>query len=39
MIYKMFLVEGKTATGIANYLKSKHIKTPTGKQLTGQRIL
>jgi DNA invertase Pin-like site-specific DNA recombinase len=31
MIYKMFLVEGKTATGIANYLKSKHIKTPTGK--------
>lgn len=31
MIYKKFLVEGKTATGIANYLKSKHIKTPTGK--------
>lgn len=31
MIYKMFLVEGKSATGIANYLKSKHIKTPTGK--------
>ncbi|AUD65473.1 hypothetical protein BK011_07120 [Tenericutes bacterium MZ-XQ] len=31
MIYKMFLVEGKTATGIANYLKSKQVKTPTGK--------
>ncbi|MFH5881888.1 recombinase family protein [Liberiplasma polymorphum] len=31
MIYRMFLVEGKTATGIVNYLKSKHIKTPTGK--------
>ncbi len=31
MIYRMFLVEGKTATGIANYLKSKQVKTPTGK--------
>ena len=30
MIYKMFLVEGKTPTGIANYLKSQHIKTPRG---------
>jgi site-specific DNA recombinase len=27
----MFLVEGKTATGIANYLKSQHVKTPSGK--------
>jgi DNA invertase Pin-like site-specific DNA recombinase len=31
MIYRMFLIEGKTATGIANYLKSQHIKTPRGK--------
>lgn len=31
MIYRMFLVEGKTGTGIANYLKSHNIKTPTGK--------
>jgi DNA invertase Pin-like site-specific DNA recombinase len=31
MIYRMFLVEGKTATGIANYLKSQHVKTPSGK--------
>jgi site-specific DNA recombinase len=31
MIYRMFLVEGKTPTGIARYLKSQHIKTPTGK--------
>ena len=31
LIYRMFLVEGKTATGIANYLKTQHIKTPTGK--------
>ena len=31
MIYRMFLVEGKTATGIANYLKTQSIKTPTGK--------
>ena len=30
-IYRMFLVEGKTASGIANYLKSHHIKTPSGK--------
>ncbi len=32
MIYKMFLVEGKTPTGIANYLKSQHIKAPRGKE-------
>ena len=31
MIYRMFLVEGKTGTGIANYLKSQNIKTPSGK--------
>ncbi len=31
MIYRMFLVEGKTPTGIAKYLKSEHIKTPSGK--------
>ncbi len=31
MIYRMFLVEGKTATGIASYLKSQNIKTPRGK--------
>jgi len=31
MIYRMFLIEGKTATGIAKYLKSQHIKTPRGK--------
>ena len=31
LIYRMFLVEGKTASGIAKYLKSKHIKTPTGR--------
>ncbi|WP_264230127.1 recombinase family protein [Acholeplasma laidlawii] len=31
LIYQMFLVEGKTASGIANYLKSQHIKTPAGK--------
>ncbi len=31
IIYRMFLVEGKTATGIARYLKSHNIKTPTGK--------
>jgi len=30
-IYRMFLVEGKTPTGIARYLKSQHIKTPSGK--------
>ncbi|MGD9760848.1 MAG: recombinase family protein [Candidatus Izemoplasmatales bacterium] len=30
-IYRMFLVEGKTPTGIAKYLKSQHIKTPSGK--------
>ncbi|NWH10179.1 recombinase family protein [Acholeplasma laidlawii] len=27
----MFLVEGKTATGIATYLKKLHVKTPSGK--------
>ncbi len=31
MIYRMFLVEGKTPTGIAKYLKTQHIKTPSGK--------
>ena len=30
-IYKMFLREGKTCTGIAEYLKQQGIKTPTGK--------
>ncbi len=30
-IYRLFLVEGKTATGIAKYLKSKGVKTPSGK--------
>ncbi|MFA6631951.1 MAG: recombinase family protein, partial [Kiritimatiellia bacterium] len=32
-----FLVEGKTATGIAKYLKSQHIKTPTGKSANWQK--
>lgn len=31
MIYRMFLAEGKSITGIANELKSLNIKTPTGK--------
>ena len=31
MIYRQFLVEGKTPSGIAKYLKSQNIKTPTGK--------
>jgi DNA invertase Pin-like site-specific DNA recombinase len=31
MIYRMFLVEGKTATGIAKHLKSLNVKTPTGR--------
>lgn len=31
LIYRMFLVEGKTASGIVNYLKAQHIKTPAGK--------
>ncbi len=31
LIYQMFLVEGKTASGIANYLKAQQIKTPAGK--------
>lgn len=30
-IYRMFLVEGKTATGIAKYLKKHEVKTPSGK--------
>ena len=30
-IYKMFLREGKTCTGIAEYLKERGVKTPTGK--------
>jgi len=31
MIYRMFLVEGKSITGIANHLKRLNIKTPSGK--------
>lgn len=31
MIYRMFLVEGKTSTGIAGYLESQQIKTPSDK--------
>ncbi|MGE4571753.1 MAG: recombinase family protein [Candidatus Izemoplasmatales bacterium] len=31
MIYRMFLVEGKTPSGIAKHLKSQNIKTPAGK--------
>lgn len=31
MIYRMFLVEGKSASGIASLLTSHNIKTPTGK--------
>lgn len=31
MIYRMFLVEGKTPSGIASYLTSLHIKRPMGK--------
>lgn len=31
MIYRMFLVEGKTPSGIASYLTSLNIKTPMGK--------
>jgi len=31
LIYRMYLVEGKTASAIAKYLKSKRIKTPNGK--------
>jgi len=37
LIYRMFLVEGKTCSGIANYLKSQHIKTPTGKSTNWQK--
>ena len=36
MIYRMFLVEGKTPTGIVKYLKSQHIKTPSGKSTKWQ---
>lgn len=36
MIYRMFLVEGKTPTGIAKYLKSQHIDTPSGKSTKWQ---
>lgn len=32
MIYRQFLVEGKTATGIAKYLNEKGIPTPSGKK-------
>lgn len=31
LIYRMFLKEGKTCSGIAEYLKSKGIPTPSGK--------
>jgi DNA invertase Pin-like site-specific DNA recombinase len=31
MIYRMFLVEGKTPSGIASHLTSLNIKTPMGK--------
>lgn len=31
LIYMMFLKEGKTSTGIAEFLKSKGIPTPSGK--------
>ena len=31
MIYRMFLVEGKSASGIASHLTLLHVKTPTGK--------
>lgn len=31
LIYRMFLVEGKTASGIANYLNEQGIPTPSGK--------
>ena len=37
LIYRKFLVEGKTATGIAKYLKSQHIKTPSGKSANWQK--
>jgi DNA invertase Pin-like site-specific DNA recombinase len=30
-IYRMFLVQGKSASGIASHLTSLHIKTPMGK--------
>lgn len=30
-IYRMFLVDGKTPTGIAKHLKENNIKTPSGK--------
>lgn len=31
MIYRMFLVEGKTCSGIAQYLKENKVLTPSGK--------
>ena len=31
-IYKMFLVEGKTASEIATYLNENNVVTPTGKK-------
>ena len=31
LIYRMFLVEGKSITGIANYLTKLGVKTPSGK--------
>ena len=37
LIYRKFLVEGKTATGIAKYLKSQYIKTPSGKSANWQK--
>ena len=32
LIYRMFLIEGKTATGIATYLNENGIPTPSGRQ-------
>jgi len=32
MIYRLFLLEGKTATGIATYLNEQGIPTPSGKK-------
>ena len=38
LIYRMFLVEGKSITGIANHLTKLNVKTPVGNQRNGQRI-
>lgn len=37
LIYRKFLVEGKTSTGLAKYLKSQNIKTPSGKSSNWQK--